>query len=49
MKETKTKIGLGDMDKIKYHKMVDQTCHYPYFEHIVGFTIGDFRMLMNNH
>lgn len=35
-------IGLGDMDKIKYHNIFDPIPRYGYYDDIVEMTIGDF-------
>ena len=36
------KLGLGDMDKIKYHDILDQIPQYQYYNNIVEMTVDAF-------
>ena len=41
-------LGLGDMEKIKYHDILDQIPRYRYHNNIVVLTIGAFTKYLHN-
>ena len=45
---TYPKLGLGNMEKIKYHNIFDQIPRYRYRNDIVVLTIGAFTKYLHN-
>ena len=43
------KLGLGDMDKIKYHDILDEIPRYRYYNNIVEMTVNAFTFHTHLH